>query len=354
MRNFAILGAAALLSACATTPVGLMPTPVMAVAETEPVGTVNEDAADDPAIWRNAANPAASLIVATDKKAGLYVYGLDGAIRSFNDAGAVNNVDLVELADGSVFVAASDRADLLNSHIATFMLDTATGELTAVARIPSGPGEGYGFCLSQHDGLSALAVTKEGRLAEYALTIGAGTVSAQLLREMSVPSQPEGCVFDDRDGTLYVGEENGGIWRFADGASTGEMVAAIDNQYLVADVEGLAIAPQGANGGYLVASSQGDNAYAVYRLPDYGAARAVSASPPVLSVRLKRPMALRWSPEISARHFPADCSSRRMALTRLPRRTSSWSPGQLSRMRLGCSDQAIKVVARLNSARNYP
>ncbi|MEO0698265.1 MAG: phytase, partial [Pseudomonadota bacterium] len=32
--------------------------------------------------------------------------------------------------------------------------------------------------------------------------------------------------------------------------------------------EGLALAPEGEDGGYLVASSQGDNAYAVYRLPD--------------------------------------------------------------------------------------
>jgi 3-phytase len=36
---------------------------------------------------------------------------------------------------------------------------------------------------------------------------------------------------------------------------------------LVPDVEGLALATEGEDGGYLVASSQGDNAYVVYRLP---------------------------------------------------------------------------------------
>ncbi|PHR98144.1 MAG: 3-phytase, partial [Leeuwenhoekiella sp.] len=36
---------------------------VTARGETTPVGTANADAADDPAIWRNAADPAASLIV---------------------------------------------------------------------------------------------------------------------------------------------------------------------------------------------------------------------------------------------------------------------------------------------------
>lgn len=264
-------GAVAALAACASetleAPEAVTVAEVTAVAETEPVGTANEDAADDPAIWRNAVNPVASLIVATDKKAGLYVYDLQGRVKSFLDAGAVNNVDLVELDNGTVFVAASDRADLANSHIATFTLDTATGELTALGRIPSGPGEGYGFCLSQHGGLSALAVMKDGRLREYALD-PANLAQTRLLREFSVPSQPEGCVFDDRDGMLYVGEEAAGIWRYADGASEGELVAKIDDRYMVADVEGLALDPQGEAGGYLIASSQGDNAYAVFSLPD--------------------------------------------------------------------------------------
>src|SRR3546814_18258749 len=67
---------------------------VTAVAETEAVATRDADAADDPAIWRNADDPQASLIVATDKKAGLYVYGFDGAKRSYIEAGRVHNVDL--------------------------------------------------------------------------------------------------------------------------------------------------------------------------------------------------------------------------------------------------------------------
>lgn len=269
MRSAAIMVVAAgLLAGCATTPAGLPAVPVMASGETAPVGTVNEDAADDPAIWRNAADPAASLIVATDKKAGLYVYGLDGAVRSFADAGAVNNVDLVTLADGTVLVAASDRIDLVNSHISIFTLDTASGELTPTGRIPTGPGEGYGFCLSQYGSLTALAVIKDGRLREYEIDASSAAPQGVLVREMAVPSQPEGCVFDDRDGTLYVGEEAAGVWRFRDGETIGELVAPIDNQYLVADVEGLAIAPAGVDGGYLIASSQGDNAYAVFALPD--------------------------------------------------------------------------------------
>ena len=269
MRSWMASPAAGLLAACTSAPSGLPPVSVTAIAETEPVGTANEDAADDPAIWRNPVEPSASLIVATDKKAGLYVYGLDGSVKSFLAAGAVNNVDLVELADGEVFVAASDRIDPANSHIAVFTLDTATGTLTSLGRMPSGPGEGYGLCLSEHGGLKALAAIKHGALREYEIAKhAAGEVpKAVLVREMAVPSQPEGCVYDERNGTLYVGEETGGIWRFAPGASEGELVAPVDNKYLVADVEGLALMPDGEAGGYLFASSQGDNAYAVFALP---------------------------------------------------------------------------------------
>ena len=70
---------------------------VPARGQTVPVGTVAEDAADDPAIWRDPRNPERSLIVGTDKKAGLHVYRLSGESVHFTPAGRVNNVDLVDL-----------------------------------------------------------------------------------------------------------------------------------------------------------------------------------------------------------------------------------------------------------------
>jgi 3-phytase len=45
-------------------------------------------------------------------------------------------------------------------------------------------------------------------------------------------------------------------------------VAAADGKQLVMDAEGVAIAPIGATGGYVIVSSQGDNAYALYALED--------------------------------------------------------------------------------------
>lgn len=269
MRALYAAALAAMVSACASAPQGLPPVSVTAVAETEPVPqAAGTDAADDPAIWRNPADPAASLIVGTDKRGGVHVYGLDGTTKSFAPAGEVNNVDLADMGSAGVIVVVSNRNDLTRAMLLVYRLDTAGGQLAPLGKVPGGEGEGYGLCLlRQGDRLLAYSVLKQGAIHEYELTLGAAP-SAAPLRTMRVPSQPEGCVADPRSGTLYVGEEAGGVWRFAAGATAGELVLPVDNRTLVADVEGLALLPEGADGGYLVASSQGDNAYAVFRLPD--------------------------------------------------------------------------------------
>ena len=277
---------ALLLAGCATVsepPKAFLPaTDVPALAETKPVGTSNADAADDPAIWRNAANPAASLILGTDKKAGLYVYDLDGRVRDFSPAGALNNVDLREVrrADGSgmILVAASDRTDVAEPRIALFSLDGASGKLTvlgAPAFLPVGhaPAEAYGFCMGGPLAAGELArtyvVMKDGTVAESRLVERGGAIVPEHLRDVKFATQSEGCAVDDAARTLYVAEEDVGIWKvpLAAGALAGQSFARVGAQDgLVDDVEGLAIARASGGKAWLVASSQGDNAYALFDL----------------------------------------------------------------------------------------
>jgi 3-phytase len=271
-HGFALLSLG-IAAACATVPAitGDPAVTVTATVETPPVGTAREDAADDPAIWRNAANPAASLVVGTDKKGGLYVYDLKGAQKSFLAAPGLNNVDLIELPDGRVLVAASDRSDLARVQLFLAMLDTRSGALTAAGRIAVGPGEGYGICMVKPggtEGIVAFSAPKEGTIYRTVIVEANGAFTGTTTTLAQVPTQTEGCIADPRTNTLYIGEEDAGIWAIDTATGAKRLVAAIDNKTLVADVEGLAIAPEGANGGYLVASSQGDNAYAVFRLPD--------------------------------------------------------------------------------------
>jgi len=249
---------------------------VTARGQTEPVGTNNADAADDPAIWRNPADPAASLIVGTDKKAGLYVYGLDGARRDFIDAGRVNNVDLkadvVIQGTPGILVVASDRNDVAQARLALFRLDPATARLSALGTLPAGTGEAYGLCLGRDaDGLSAFIVLKDGTINQLLVDASGAAPQGRIVRSMKLGTQAEGCAVDDRTHRLYVAEEDVALWRFdarASGATDAHRVASVDGRQLVADAEGVAIAPIGESGGYVIVSSQGDNAYALYSLAD--------------------------------------------------------------------------------------
>ena len=285
VRNWKLL--TSLAFACATAgcaaqqaePVinGLPPVAVTASGETAPVGTGRADAADDPAIWVDPANPNRALIIATDKKAGIHVYDLAGNDIAFIKGGLVNNVDVA----GNIVVA-SDRNDGVNAHLAVFRLDPDKPSLTALGRAAAGTGEAYGFCLKKTapgEPLTAALIIKDGTVRVGTLTMTEGAApSFATAWEHKIPTQSEGCVFDGD--TLYVGEEDAGIWQLKqDGAkASARMVAPIDNQRLVADVEGLAtIDHKGQR--YLLASSQGDNAYAVFRLPgvDYVGRFAVTA-----------------------------------------------------------------------------
>ena len=286
--RFAGLCAVLLLGACATTadepPLAQRianATPAVSVTargETAPVGTPNADAADDPAIWRNAADPAQSLIVGTDKKAGLYVYGLDGKTRDFLDAGRVNNVDLRDDVTingrSGILVVASDRNDVTNARLALFRLDPATAKLSALGKVDAGAGEAYGICLyGAPEATYAFIVLKDGTVNQVALDTSGATPTGRIVRTMKLGTQSEGCAVDDRTGILYVAEEDVGLWRFdarpTDPAAPTK-IAAADGKNLVMDAEGVAIAPMGEKDGYVLVSSQGDNAYVAYRLSDDG------------------------------------------------------------------------------------
>ncbi|MBD8549390.1 phytase [Sphingomonas sp. CFBP 8764] len=264
---------ALILAGCATTSVPQTATAplVAATAETDPVDTA-ADAADDPAIWRNPADPAKSLVIGTDKKAGIHVYSLAGKRLSFTPADRLNNVDLRTVGT-RVIAAASDRADVDTAHVSLFTLDTAAAKLVPLGRFPVGPGEAYGMCLwtrARDHALFGFVVLKDGRIDQVAIDVSRTVPKVTTVRSMKLASQAEGCVVDDRTGRLYVAEEDVGLWRFdADPAAQGTAtpIAQVDGKTLVADAEGLALAPSGRRGGYLVVSSQGDNAYMLYRLP---------------------------------------------------------------------------------------
>ena len=257
---------------------------VVAFTETPPVADPG-DAADDPAIWVNPAEPSASLIVATNKRRGLVVYGIDGEIVSSSDVGQVNNVDLRAAVGGAgpeagIVVSATNRA---NRTIDVFGLDPETGNLSPLLDGPITPGfreEPYGLCMyrsAASGDLYVFAIDFAGAVEQWRLDgDGRNGVTGTRVRSWAIGGKTEGCVADDANGWLFVGEEEVGIWRYdaESGAEPGARVA-VDRTgvgedpgaHLAASVEGLTLyaAPDGGPlDGFLVASSQGNNTYVVY------------------------------------------------------------------------------------------
>jgi 3-phytase len=276
MRNLPLI-LPLLLAGCVSTQPAMSPLPtasVKAKLETQPVATM-EDAADDPAIWRNAANPVHSLIIGTDKRAGVHVYDLQGRQVGSTPSPRLNNVDLRDVGGSiGVLVAASDRQDLAQAQMALFRLDTSAKKLVPLVTLPVGPGEAYGMCLWQRASDKALfgfVVLKDGRIDQVAIDLNTAIPSGKVVRSVKLGAQSEGCVVDDRTGILYVAEEDVGLWKFdaaPDGANVPTAIAKADGKQIVMDAEGVALAPIGTDGGYVIVSSQGDNAYAVYKLPE--------------------------------------------------------------------------------------
>jgi len=98
----AALAAAGFASPAESAPRGTVPVP--STLETVPTGVAG-DMADDPAIWVNPADPAASLVITNEKKVGrLSVFDLAGQLvqRITNPSGFYGNIDV----RGSVVAAA--------------------------------------------------------------------------------------------------------------------------------------------------------------------------------------------------------------------------------------------------------
>ena len=243
------------------------PALLRAVAETDPMPR-HGDAADDPAIYFDPAEPSRSLIIGTDKCGGLELYDLAGKRVQRLDAGRLNNVDLRPLGDKGgpkALLAASNRD---NNSIAFFLLD-ARGRLQELNRELTGLDEVYGLCMYQSaSDLYVFINDKDGRYQQYRVTLSGVQVAAQRVRAFALPGQPEGCVAHDARGTLYLGEEAAGVWLAGaepDRAPARKIIPL--DQQLVADVEGMG-AYTADDEAYLVLSSQGNNSYIVHALRD--------------------------------------------------------------------------------------
>lgn len=251
---------------------------VKATTETQAIkARAEEDAADDPAIWVNPANPAESLVYGSNKTGGLAVYNLQGKEIAYYPLGNINNVDIlynypVREDTAITILGCSNRSyqsiDLLSID-ATGNLTNVAAELLAMDTTLID--DIYGFCFAvdtKTETPYCIINGKNGLMQQFEINVipDHGLV-LQLVRSVQFDSQTEGMVADNELGHLYVGEEGKGIWKLTidpkQNTKTFVENSGATNPNIAYDIEGLSLYTT-ENGGYLVASSQGNFSYAVF------------------------------------------------------------------------------------------
>jgi 3-phytase len=241
--------------------------PVLAAqVATEPVPSLG-DAADDPAIWVHPGDPQKSRVVATDKQGGLLVYDLAGKLLQDLRVGRMNNVDVrsgFDLHGQVVDLAVASNRD--RNSLQLFAIDRRSGELKDLGQLPTPLTDIYGLCMFKDaaGAIYAIPNDKDGTFLQYRLSSADGRIKGELVRRFKVETQPEGCVADDRNQRLFVGEEGAAVWTLdarAEAPTRLEQVIGVGGA-MHKDIEGLALY-QGATRDYLVISSQGNDSYVV-------------------------------------------------------------------------------------------
>ena len=250
---------------------------VIAIAETTPVPRgPDDDSADDPAIWIHPRTPDSSRIIGTDKMGGLAVYSLTGTQLCYYPDGLMNNADI-----RYGFPLDSSKVDIMavtnrTSQSVDLYGISSDGSLEIIHKnklLSDMSDEIYGLCMYQSKKTGKFFVfanSKAGEVMQWELFSDNGLIYGKIVRRLKCPTQVEGMTADDENAFLFVGEEDVAIHRFnaepdvppGDFIITGSR--ALENNKIGFDIEGLAVYSLPGGEGYLVASSQGNDSYAVF------------------------------------------------------------------------------------------
>jgi 3-phytase len=136
--------------------------------------------------------------------------------RQYLPLGYTNNVDLRTAPWGNkdlTLVAAGGRYP---SELLLLAIDHESGELRLLERHKVQLREPYGICmyLDANRRPYVFLNSTEGTVAQYSVDPDFGIAE---LRRFRFRTKVEGCVADDDEGLLYIGEEGRGIWRMSAG-----------------------------------------------------------------------------------------------------------------------------------------
>jgi 3-phytase len=270
---------------------------VKAVAETD----ANGGDGDDPAIWISPINKSLSKIITTTKSdigAGFAVFDLSGKKTQTIAAAQPNNVDVIydfPAGNRSIdLVYAACRKDNTLWYVSLRQSPLPFPMLTMHSLLemrPNGtltPIEGgvqptkkgykvYGSCVYRSRTTGKQYVFVNAKTAEYLQfelwwNDDSQSLQTTLVRNFTggAGGQVEGCVSDEANGWVIIGEEPHGLWRYGaepdDDVGKGFLISEVGDGHTYADIEGVTlIEGTTADEGFILVSQQGVSAYNVYR-----------------------------------------------------------------------------------------
>jgi 3-phytase len=243
---------------------------------------------DDPAIWINPNDPAASLVLGTDKDAdgALYVFDLNGHIVHDKVVRGLSRPNNVDIAYG--VVVGGERVDVavVSERYAHRIRVYRLPDMAPIdgGGIPVFDGErardvmGIALYTRASDGALFAIVSRsdafaptEGYLHQYRLVDdGTGMLRGVFTRAFGTWSgskEIEAIAVDDEHGYVYYSDENHGIRKYhADpmAEDSDEQLAEFGGDGFTDDREGISLYQREDGSGYLFVSNQQDNSFNIY------------------------------------------------------------------------------------------
>lgn len=239
---------------------------------------------DDPAIWINAADPARSLVLGTDKNSdgALLAYDLAGKIvRSVSGLKRPNNVDLVKgfkLGGREVDLAVVTEREQRRLRVFTLpdLAGADRGDLIVFGGDPKRAPMGVALYRRPRDGAVFAIVggksgPAEGYLAQYRLEDdGAGKVKMTLVRRFGAYSgraEIEAIAVDAELGYVYYSDETFGVRKYAadpDAPDANKELALFATKGFESDHEGISIYKHTDGTGYILVSDQQAHRFQIF------------------------------------------------------------------------------------------
>ena len=262
------------------------------------------DNADDMCVWLHPTDSSKSVILGCNKSedgnGGIYSFALDGGRSDgvsswgvdnwFDQGEKINNVDVrynfQAGAEKWDIVVGSNRTD---DQIDIFRVDTdingdfdgltGVGSISTGSDVDLGPTDNpYGMALfhsKSQDKHYAIASSYNGEVAQWELSYNAGAITGAKVWHASVSgSEIEGIVADDEKEVVYIAAENTAIYRYqtTNGVIQDAGRVTVDSVIgepgssgaMTDDIEGITLYYASDGKGYLIASSQGSDQFAVY------------------------------------------------------------------------------------------